>query len=409
MSQVVHTATQSKDLRSGMPLWLAGGRPRVREQILEQSKAYDVIIVGAGISGAMLADVLTTVGFSVGILDRRHPCLGSTAASTALLQFEIDTPLIELSAMIGKNNAERAWRRSYQAVGDLRERIRALRIACDFRQRDVIYLSGNVLNARGLEREASARRRINLPSELANGAELQKHFDLPRAAAIISRDSADVNPVALAAGLLRQAVRRGARLHFPVEVIDVAPRPMGVDVVTSQGTEVSCRHLVFASGYEFPKGVPMNGHKIVSTWALATRPQPHLLWPSRALIWEAADPYLYLRTTVDGRIVAGGEDKDLDDEKARDALMQLKIAAISTKLARMFPGVDTQPDYQWAGFFGESSTGLPTIGAIPGMRNCYAVLAYGGNGITFSMIAAQIIQRRLCGTIDPDADLFEFE
>lgn len=37
---------------------------------------------------------------------------------------------------------------------------------------------------------------------------------------------------------------------------------------------------------------------------------------------------------------------------------------------------------------------------------CFAVLGYGGNGITFSAIAAQIIQRAVIGMPDPDADLF---
>jgi glycine/D-amino acid oxidase-like deaminating enzyme len=62
----------------------------------------------------------------------------------------------------------------------------------------------------------------------------------------------------------------------------------------------------------------------------------------------------------------------------------------------------------WAGTFGESENGLPSIGAVPDMPNCYAVLGYGGNGITFGAIAAQIIANRLCGKPDPDEPLFAF-
>jgi glycine/D-amino acid oxidase-like deaminating enzyme len=42
------------------------------------------------------------------------------------------------------------------------------------------------------------------------------------------------------------------------------------------------------------------------------------------------------------------------------------------------------------------------------MPGCYAALGYGGNGITFSMIAAQMISRALLGLADPDADIFGF-
>ena len=42
------------------------------------------------------------------------------------------------------------------------------------------------------------------------------------------------------------------------------------------------------------------------------------------------------------------------------------------------------------------------------MPNCYAVLGYGGNGITFAMIAAQILGAQLQGQRDSDAELFDF-
>jgi glycine/D-amino acid oxidase-like deaminating enzyme len=42
------------------------------------------------------------------------------------------------------------------------------------------------------------------------------------------------------------------------------------------------------------------------------------------------------------------------------------------------------------------------------MPNCYAVLGYGGNGFTFSVIAAQTIAGSVGGQPDPDAELFDF-
>jgi glycine/D-amino acid oxidase-like deaminating enzyme len=42
------------------------------------------------------------------------------------------------------------------------------------------------------------------------------------------------------------------------------------------------------------------------------------------------------------------------------------------------------------------------------MRNCFAALGYGGNGITFSMLSAQVLSAAIGGRDDPDADLFSF-
>src|SRR6185295_7995320 len=100
------------------------------------------------------------------------------------------------------------------------------------------------------------------------------------------------------------------------------------------------------------------------------------------LIWEASDPYLYARTTADGRVIAGGEDEEFSDDERRDALTASKAKRISAKLARLLPQLDARPELRWSGTFGQSRSGLPTIGEIPGLRRCYAVLGYGGNGIT---------------------------
>jgi glycine/D-amino acid oxidase-like deaminating enzyme len=169
---------------------------------------------------------------------------------------------------------------------------------------------------------------------------------------------------------------------------------------------VRARYAVFATGYEVVKLIRTRGYKVMSTWAMATAPQPARLWPSRCLIWEASDPYLYLRTTLDGRVIVGGEDEEFTDAETRDALTPKKVAAIQRKLGKLMPALDTRPEFAWAGCFGASASGLPAIGVIPGAPRCLAVMGYGGNGITFSVIAAQIIQRTIAGMTDPDAALF---
>lgn len=63
----------------------------------------------------------------------------------------------------------------------------------------------------------------------------------------------------------------------------------------------------------------------------------------------------------------------------------------------------------WAGSFGASSNGMPTIGAIPGYPRCYAVMGYGGNGITFSMLATKLITAAVLGKALPETALFAFK
>jgi glycine/D-amino acid oxidase-like deaminating enzyme len=408
MSDANTSITRHKDLRAGRSVWMARRLSRPTESPFGRGLETDVLVVGAGISGAMVADSLTDAGLDVTIVDRRGALQGSTPASTALLQYEIDTPLSDLAKDIGRERAERIWRRSKLALDALRERARALEIDADLVNRDSLYLQGNVLDAAGLRTEAEARRRAGFEATFMEPRDVKKRFDITGRAAILGYDNLSADPRRLAAGFLEAAIARGARLLAPVDIAEVTPRKTGVTATDVNGAAIRARAIVFATGYELVKGVPKKSHSIASTWALATKPQPRKLWPEQCFIWEASDPYLYLRTTLDGRVVCGGEDEEFSDEAKRDALMDKKIAAIQKKLAKLMPQLDVTAEFAWCGNFGASDTGTPSIGPVPRMPHCYAVMGYGGNGITFSMMAAQMLRGMIAGDGDPDADLFSF-
>ena len=367
--------------------------------------ACDALVIGAGISGALIAEMLSDAGLRVVVVDRRGAVRGSTAASTSLIQYELDKPLTKLAAIVGREKAERMWRRSRLAVDALRERSRQLDIRADLVNRDSLYLSGNVLDRSALLREAEARRRAGFNTTFLEKREVSERFGIRGRSALLSYDNFSADPRRHASGFLRAAIARGTRLYAPVEVSDVHAMRRSVEAGTKDGPMIRCQALVFATGYEMPKAVRSKEHRIFSTWAIATRPQPRALWPTQCFIWEAADPYLYMRVSPDHRVICGGEDEKFSDEEARDALLIPKKVIIERKLKALFPRLDTRAEFAWCGSFGSSTTGMPTIGAIPGLPNCYVAMGYGGNGITFSMMAAQMLRGLITGVGDPDTDL----
>src|ERR1700742_480932 len=101
-----------KNLRTGQSVWSAKRHVPLPLRPLRNSLKAEIVIVGAGISGAFMAHALSHFSSDILVLDRRGPSLGGTHASTAMLQFEIDTPLVRLAEQRGVLNAERAWLRS---------------------------------------------------------------------------------------------------------------------------------------------------------------------------------------------------------------------------------------------------------------------------------------------------------
>jgi glycine/D-amino acid oxidase-like deaminating enzyme len=398
---------QKRDLRTGLSIWLDKGTRKVAGTNSLTRAKPDVVVVGSGISGALTADALQLAGLSVLVVDRRKkPMAGSTPASTALLQSELDTPLTTLSRKIGKQDAARAWVRSAMAVGALADRVNDLGLASDFIPRNSIYLPGNVLDGRGLLHEHRLRRDVGLRAELLSRADVRRLLGIKVAAAILTRGNAEADPVKLLAGLWRNFLANGGQIVKDFEVAHLDETRSRVELKAADGRRVTSKHAVFCTGYEVLKAFRPKGFKVISTWAIATKPQARKLWKGRELIWEAADPYLYARTTVDGRVVTGGADEDFSDEQERDALISEKSRTIAKQAARYFPKIDFEPDYAWSGSFGESPTGLPAIGRVTGCARSYSVMGFGGNGITFSMLAAQIVSAAIMGYEDPDAGIF---
>lgn len=395
-------------LRSGDTPWLAQGAPPERD--FPPHAACDAVIVGAGITGACLAERLSRRGLKVIVLDRHAPERGSTAASTALLLWELDEPLQALEQRLGFERAAAILRHLRQGIFDLAALVRAHRLSCGFAARGSLYMAGDRLDDAALREEARLRQAAGLGGRFLDEGQAAAR-GLMATSALQQDVAAEADPVALAAGLMRLAQARGALLFSPLTAVAYDATARGIALATDRGTQIEARALILASGYDMPPFVPMPRHRLLSTWAIATTPlPPEALWPDRSLIWEASEPYLYLRTTPDGRIIAGGADEPVADPAARAALTDVKTRELRRQVAARLPGFEALAlDYAWSGLFGITDDGLPLIGPVPGMAHCHAAFGYGGNGILFAALAAEMLDRQLQGGQGPKDEVFALD
>ena len=391
--------TEQADLRGGRSPWFVTGPHAVRLDVGENMKC-DALIVGGGITGSLIAERLTRQGLYVVIIDRELPGRGSTAASTSMLLWEIDHSLTQLTEIYGFERASRAYLASLHAVAGLKSLVLQLGLPCEMRDKDSLYLAAGS-TGKQLLREHQLRRRAGLPGDFLDHTMLLDVFGIARAGAIVSSGAADADPMQLARGLLRTAVARGARV-FEGEAVEFDAAARSVDVQLKNGRQIEARSVVLATGYVMPAIIHSTVQTISSSWAIATTPQPQNIWKGGALIWEDSKDYLYARTTAAGRIIIGGEDSDqIIDPEARDRLIPQKSRDLAQKLATLWPAANVEIEFRWSGTFDSTSDGLPLIGLVPGAKNIYAAYGYGGNGITFSFLAAQLIGDLIAGSTSP--------
>lgn len=404
MAPTIPGLSETRDLRSGHVPW------REVDWIIPPTCALpretiDIAIIGTGIMGAILAERLSTGGRRVALFDRRPPGCGSTAASTAQLMWAMDVPMLTLARRIGEAEAARRWTRVFAAVRDLSDRIDALGLGDLKQECPTLYFAGTLLDADGLAAEADMHRRHGLPSQWLSAKCTADRFAIAPRASILSSGGFTVDPVRLCHALIERAVSRGATLSWPVDVVALHPEKDGVLIETAAGESVRARDVVLATGYERPTLFLPSAFSLLTTFAIATPPGVAPLWKSDTMIWEASDPYLYVRTDNVGRIIAGGEDIEQADARTRDALIPEKAGTIAVKLEALL-GAPVAIDRQWAATFGASPDGLPAIGTNSLMPHVWLAAGYGGNGIAFASLAAEMLERELAGEADPDRDAF---
>ena len=398
------------DLKSGYPFWAIRSGLMHAFPPLRQDLRCDVAVLGAGITGALIADELAAHGHSTCVLDERDVGWGSTAASTALLQYEIDTHMVELCKRYGEADAVLAYRACAEAVDLIEARARAVR-GVDFARARSLYYASRKRDLRTLRDEFAMRQRHGFDVAWLDAGEVQARYGVPAPGAILSRKAARVDPYRMACRLLMRLEARGVPVHDRSPVARIAADARGVELETTDGAVVRARHLVMATGYQAQRFLDERVAVNRSSYAFVTDPiDPGLLGPLRdTMMWETARPYLYLRSTRDARLLVGGADDAIDIPARRDALVDRKARKLAQRVAAMFPHLPLAPAFAWAGTFAETADGLPWFGAHPqhGPRVLFA-MAYGGNGITYSMLGAGLLRAAIERRRHPLAALFGF-
>lgn len=260
------------ELTSTLPFWLVKNGLRKIYPSIPDDQTTDFVVVGAGVTGAMIAQRLAEGGLTVVVVDRRDVCTGSTSASTALLQYEIDVSLVRLGQLIGVREAQIAYALSNQSIDRISELINRLSIDCDFQRKTSIHLAADRKLAKLLANEARARRSIKLDVKYHNQAELKEHFNLDGVSALSTSQAASCDPYLFSHGLLANAVANGAKVFDRTDVVKYECIDSTVTLTTDRGPRIVAKKAIIATGYESKSMLKEHIVNLDNTYALVSQP-----------------------------------------------------------------------------------------------------------------------------------------
>ncbi|WP_028546050.1 NAD(P)/FAD-dependent oxidoreductase [Paenibacillus taiwanensis] len=398
------------DLKSGQIAWTHSLEQVSSYPPLMDNVTCDVAIIGAGISGALAAYECSKAGLHVVVVDKRRIGHGSTCASTGLLQGSNDKTLSSCIHTFGRESGTRFYTLCKEAVQKLLRIKDELMMDPELDSRPSLYYATEEADVPALKEEYEQLILCGFDVEWLEASHIKARYGFSKPAAIYSRGDAEVNPFRFVHALFDTAVSRyGVRIYEETKIVHHNWLAHGVQLVSGKGAVVEASYVIFATGYETQEIKADTNAVIESTYALVTTPIPDLerIWPDRCLIWETARPYLYLRTTVDNRIVAGGLDVATVIPEERDRMLKHKTYLLEQEIEKLFPALaPIRSQYAWTAAFGSTHDGYPMIGPHPQYPHCFFIEGYGGNGIAYSTIAANIILTLIKQGEHPDAHLF---
>lgn len=375
------------NLKSNEPFWLLKNGLIATYPSLKSDEKCDVLVIGGGITGSLIAHQMVKDGYETVLIDKRELCNGSTSATTSMLQYEIDVPLYELIELIGEKGAVASYKACSEAIDTIESLSGKIHSKAGFKRKKSLYFASKKKDVEWLKKEYEARKNAGFEVKWLNADQILEDFGFENTyGGILSKQGASIDAFQFAHELFAHNIRQGLKIFDKTEMVEVEHHKGFNIVKVDSGFQIRAKKIIYCIGYESKTLLKENFVNLKSTYAVVSEVDKDKFKNiANTLVWNTDDPYIYLRTTDDGRLLMGGGDEDFYDAEKRDAILHKKEKEILKELKKIKPDYHFYPDFVWAGTFGETKDGLPYIGEHPKFKNSYFVLGFGGNGITFSV------------------------
>lgn len=368
--------------------------------VLAGNLQTEVLIVGGGMSGAMVSYQLVQSGLEVTVIDERVPGFGSSDGNTGIIQYCSDMSLAEMIKEHGEAWAVDFYGLSLKAMKELDDIAAHLKGSTGYRRIHSLFLTPKEKGVEDLKRNQAALEEHGFPSEEISGERLEKEWGIKAAYALRTSCDAMLNPEKMLHEIHEYNEEKGAVIYQNTKMEGYERTENGW-IVRANGHKIQCQHLVLAMGYAQDAYPAIESlAKRGTTFSFVTEPIEQPVWKDEDMIWDDEDPYLYFRMTEDHRLIAGGRDREGIDLVSEDEIHK-EGEKIYKSVKSYYPELEAPLVYCWQSVFGESKDGLPFIGEDEESKGLYYAFGFGGNGTCYSVIAGLLLRDAILGIDNP--------
>ena len=345
----------------------------------------DVVVIGAGISGAATAYELATSGVAVTLLDRWGPASMASGWTLAGVR------------QSGRHPAELPLAQA--AVADWDHLAERLDAPTGYTQRGNLRLARNEADMASLGAMVAEQRQAGLHLELLDQRTL--HELAPAVAPAVLGGSycptdGHADPHATVHAFVAAAERAGAELRFGERAVSIEADANRVTGVRTDRGLIACGRVVLATGVigndllrPFGLEIPITPRAVT---ALRTEPGPPVL----AQVIGVADASCAGRQELDGRFRFTGSGGPWEGPEFGVARPHLRpkladVARIAGLFGALVPAVlDAGLDETWVGLIDSTPDALPVIEAAGELDGLVIAAGFSGHGFCLGPVTGRI-------------------
>lgn len=343
---------------------------------------YDVMIVGAGLTGITTALLLQSAGKQCLLLDGHTVGYGTTGGTTAHINTFFDATYPEIESDFNEDAAKLVALAGKEAIDLIKTFVQDYQINCDLEEKTG-YLYAE-------DEEQTEQLADILKSASSAGVRVAEAdhngLPIPFRRSLQFESQYQFHPLKYIRGLLDEYLRLGGMLMENTFVSDTQTKDNTHFVHTTNGSYQGL-NLVWAT--HIPPGINKFSVRCAPyrSYVLGLKLKDKNAYPT-AMAYDMQEPYHYFRThELDGQpiLIVGGEDHKTGHDDPEQAYQLLEA------FCEKYFSID-EIAYRWSSQYYTPVDGLPYIGRMSSSTDCiFVATGFNGNGMTWGTISAQVI------------------